>query len=44
MLTGWIVQRTGSFTIAFLAAAFACVVGAASFGLLVRDSDARSRY
>ncbi len=40
MLTGWIVQRTGSFTIAFLAAAFACVVGAASFGLLVRDSDA----
>jgi MFS family permease len=40
MLTGWIVQRTGSFTIAFLAATFACLAGAASFGLLVRDSDA----
>jgi MFS family permease len=43
MLTGWIVQRTGSFTIAFIAAAFAFLVGAASFGLLVRDSDADRR-
>ena len=37
MLTGWIVDRTGVFTLAFVCAGAACLAGAASFGLLVRD-------
>jgi MFS transporter, ACS family, D-galactonate transporter len=37
MLTGWIVERTGSFALAFVCAGAACLAGAASFGLLVRD-------
>ena len=36
LITGWLVSRTGSFRIAFLAASVACVIGAAGFGLLVR--------
>jgi MFS family permease len=40
IVTGWIVAHTGRFAFAFLAASLACVAGAASFGLLVRDSDA----
>ena len=39
MLTGWLVSRTGGFAAAFLAASFACLVGAASFGLLVREQE-----
>ena len=35
MLTGWIVERTGTFAMAFVFAAIACLAGAASFGLLV---------
>ncbi len=42
IVTGWIVGYTGRYAFAFLAASLACVAGAASFGLLVRDSDARS--
>jgi MFS family permease len=40
IVTGWIVASTGRFAFAFLAASLACGAGAASFGLLVRDSDA----
>ena len=39
-LTGWIVARTGQFAIAFVAASVACLLGSASFGFLVRASDA----
>ncbi|MCX6629748.1 MAG: MFS transporter [Candidatus Solibacter sp.] len=39
MLTGWLVTRTGGFTAAFLAASLACLLGAASFGLLVREQE-----
>jgi MFS family permease len=42
IVTGWIVGYTGRYAFAFLAASLACIAGAASFGLLVRDSDARS--
>jgi hypothetical protein len=35
MFTGWIVERTGTFAMAFLCAAIACLAGSASFGLLV---------
>lgn len=35
IITGWIVQRTGSFAMAFVGAGIACLAGAASFGLLV---------
>ena len=35
MVTGWIVQRTGTFAMAFACAGIACLAGAASFGLLV---------
>lgn len=35
MVTGWIVQRTGTFAMAFVCAGIACMAGAASFGLLV---------
>jgi MFS family permease len=35
MATGWIVQSTGTFAMAFVCAAVACLAGAASFGLLV---------
>jgi sugar phosphate permease len=37
MLTGWIVERTGTFAMAFVCAGIACLAGAASFGLLVGD-------
>jgi len=37
ILTGWIVGKTGLFAFAFLAAGLACLLGASSFGLLVRD-------
>lgn len=33
--TGWIVERTGTFAMAFACAGLACLAGAASFGLLV---------
>jgi MFS transporter, ACS family, D-galactonate transporter len=44
MLTGWLVTKTGHYSIAFLAASAACLGGAASFGLLIRDpnSDRKS--
>ncbi len=35
MFTGWIVERTGSFAMAFVCAAIACLAGSVSFGLLV---------
>jgi MFS family permease len=35
MLTGWIVEHTGTFAMAFVCAGIACLAGAASFGLLV---------
>jgi MFS family permease len=35
--TGWIITRTGAYTVAFAVASLACVFGAASFGLLVSD-------
>ena len=37
MFTGWIVQQTGSFAMAFVGAGIACLAGAASFGLQVGD-------
>jgi MFS transporter, ACS family, D-galactonate transporter len=43
MLTGWIVSRTGSFSVAFGAASVACLLGASSFGLLVRDPAEKGR-
>jgi MFS family permease len=39
ILTGWLVTRTGHYSIAFLAASLACLGGAASFGLLIRDPN-----
>jgi MFS family permease len=36
VVTGWIVTKTGKFEFAFVAAAVACLLGAASFGLLIR--------
>lgn len=39
MATGWIVNKTGHFYIAFVAASCACVAGAASFYFLVREGD-----
>lgn len=39
MITGWLVTRTGGFAAAFLAASLACLLGAASFGLLVREQE-----
>jgi MFS family permease len=35
MFTGWMVERTGTFAMAFVCAGIACMAGAASFGLLV---------
>jgi hypothetical protein len=35
--TGWLVQHMGSFVIPFIAASGACLLGAASFWLLVRE-------
>jgi hypothetical protein len=32
--TGWIVERTGTFAMAFACASIACLAGATSFGLL----------
>lgn len=37
LATGWLVQKTGTFSLAFLAASVACLLGASSFWLLVRD-------
>jgi len=42
MITGWIVNRTGRFALAFAAASAACLAGAASFGLLVRDPNEKT--
>ena len=39
MLTGWIVAKTGGFAAAFVAASLACLLGAASFGFLVREQE-----
>ena len=39
MVTGWIVTRTGKFGFAFLAAGLACLLGASSFGFLVRAHE-----
>jgi MFS family permease len=36
VVTGWIVTRTGRFQFAFLAAGIACLLGASSFGFLIR--------
>ena len=36
-IAGWLVERTGSFSAAFLAASVACLLGSASFGFLVRE-------
>jgi len=35
--TGWLVQHTGNFVIAFIVASCTCLLGAASFWLLVRE-------
>ena len=35
VVTGWIVTRTGQFQFAFVAAGFACLLGASSFGFLI---------
>jgi ACS family D-galactonate transporter-like MFS transporter len=35
IFTGWILERTGTFAMAFVCAGAACLAGAASFGLLV---------
>ena len=38
LATGWLVQRTGSYSIAFFAAGLACFIGGCSFLLLVREN------
>jgi MFS family permease len=38
-VTGWIVYTTGRYVAAFIAAGISCLIGAACFGLLVRESD-----
>lgn len=38
-VTGWMVQATGHYFAAFLAAGVSCLLGSACFGLLVRESD-----
>jgi MFS family permease len=38
-VTGWIVETTGRYSAAFVAAGISCLVGSACFGLLVRESD-----
>jgi MFS family permease len=42
-VTGWIVASTGRFAVAFVAAAVSLLIGAASFGFLVRDPNAGKR-
>lgn len=39
VITGWLVTATGHFSIAFIAASLSCLLGAASFFFLVRESD-----
>ena len=39
VVTGWIVSETGTFAAAFAAAGLACLLGAASFGFLVREQS-----
>jgi predicted MFS family arabinose efflux permease len=39
MIAGWIVTKTGGLSVAFMAASLACLLGAASFGFLVRERD-----
>lgn len=43
LLTGWIVTRTGKFEIAFVAAGIACLLGACSFGFLIRVPNESSK-
>lgn len=43
MVTGWLVTRTGHYSIAFLAASLACLGGAASFRLLICDPNDRGK-
>lgn len=38
-VTGWIVQSTGQYFAAFVAAGISCLIGSACFGLLVREGD-----
>jgi sugar phosphate permease len=38
-VTGWIVQSTGQFFAAFIAAGISCLIVPACFGLLVREGD-----
>jgi MFS family permease len=38
-VTGWIVQTTGRYFAAFIAAGISCLIGSACFGILVRESD-----
>jgi predicted MFS family arabinose efflux permease len=38
IVSGWIIERTGSFAIAFLLASGTCIIGAGSFWLLVRET------
>ena len=40
VVTGWIVTKTGHFAAAFVAASLACLLGASSFGFLVRTPAA----
>ena len=44
LLTGWIVARTGKFEIAFVAAGMACLLGACSFGFLIRVPNESGKY
>jgi MFS family permease len=37
VLTGWLINETGTYTIAFLCASAACIIGAASFWIGVRE-------
>jgi predicted MFS family arabinose efflux permease len=39
VVTGWLVTATGHFAIAFVAASFSCLAGAASFWFLVSESE-----
>jgi MFS family permease len=38
-VTGWIVERTGEYFLAFIGAGVACLIGSASFRFLVREGD-----
>ncbi len=37
IVTGWLITKTGGYTVPFLAASVSCILGASSFGFLVKE-------